>query len=84
MINSDGIVTLYDEYDFSAMERAHRTAKVKILSHIGLQKILPGAIGRVGQLQRKSPHGALLVLSQTARSAISVFKARLSKWHDAV
>jgi len=64
LINSDGIVTLYDEYDFSGMERAHRTAKVKILSHIGLQKILPGAIGRVGQLQRKSPHGGLLVLAK--------------------
>ena len=51
MINSDGIVTLYDEYDFSAMEGAHRAAKIKVLGHVGLQKVVPGAIRRVGQLQ---------------------------------
>jgi hypothetical protein len=59
LVNSNGIVSLDGEYHFAAMEGAHRAAKVKVLGHVGLQKVLPGALRRVGQLQRKSPHGGL-------------------------
>jgi hypothetical protein len=44
------MVILDDEYDFSAMEGAHCAAKVKVLCHVGLQKVLPDALRRVGQL----------------------------------
>src|SRR4051812_17001693 len=48
VINRDGILTLDDEYHFSAMERTDRTAKVKVLHHVVLQKLLPGAVRRIG------------------------------------
>ena len=38
-------------YRFAAMKGAHRAARVEVPDDVGLQKVLPGAIRRVGELQ---------------------------------